>query len=412
MTRELLLTVAGDVQTKSRRTRRRFHRALADTVAAALDRAGGIQTDPARWKVRHGQIVVPTSDRLAVEELSRAFGIQRVTVGEPIAWRDRSELVDVAAAAAAADVAGRSFAVRVERHGHHDWRSVDLQAEIGRVLLPGSAGVDLDDPEREVRLVVLDRDAWLVRDRRDGPGGLPPGVEGKVLTLFSGGYDSAVAAWKMMRRGCHSDLLHVRFGCAQADHAAALARTLWRRWGAGHDPILWVVDGEPLRTALLGSVRRPYRQVVLKRAMLAIARRVAARAGADALVTGDAVGQVSSQTLSNLRAIGTLDLPVLRPVVGDDKDDIVRRARELGLADTAARGREMCDLAGGRVVVAASHDAVSDQAAELPGDLVDRLAGSADPVPVAAWEPGMPMVGTPETVETPRREPALTGERR
>lgn len=408
MTRETLITVAGDVQTKSWRVRRRFHRALADAVVQVLDRTGGGSPDPDRLSVRHGQIVLPTDDPAAVEALCRVFGVQRVTVGERLRWHDRSELVDAVASVARGAVADRRFAVRVERHGSHDWRSTDLQAEIGRLLLPCAAALELDEPEVEVRVVVVDDDAWLVRERRAGPGGLPAGTEGRVLTLFSGGYDSAVATWKMMRRGCHSDLLHIRLGCAQADHAGAVAWELWRRWGAGHDPTLWVVDGEMLRSEILASVRRPYRQVVLKRAMLEIASRVAGNAGAEAIVTGDAVGQVSSQTLTNLRATGTVDLPVLRPLAGDDKDDIVRQARTLGVADLAGRGREVCDLAGRRVVVAASHGAVTEQAERLPTDLIERAAVSAERLRVSAWRPGFPVAGA-ETAEAPALEPALAG---
>lgn len=400
MTPNVLIAISGEVHTKSSRTRRRFRSALDAALRDAWARAN-LTVELSHDGVEHGRLLAATDEPEQVAEVAaRVFGVQHVMVGELLPKVDRSRLLTDVAARVDGQLEDRTFAVRVERHGQHPWRSVDLEAEIGAALRPRAAGVDLESPDREVRVVVLGDRAWLVHRSVRGWGGLPPGVQGRVLTLFSGGYDSAVAAWKMMRRGCAGDLLHVDFGCGATDHAALLAWHLTRTWGAGTRPTLWVVDGEPIRECLLDEVPRRFRQVALKQLMLEVADHVAVDVEADAIVTGDAVGQVSSQTLANLRAMGQTRLPLLRPLAGDDKQDIIERARDIGVADIAARAREVCDFAGGRVVVAASEANVDEHLAPSRDRVLEQVIDTLRAVPLDAWQ-----VGEPLTASTPAGAP-------
>lgn len=386
------MTVGGDVQTKSRRTRRRFHQRLADNLVDALDRAG-VDAD-VDAEVRRGRMFVATdAPDVAADVASRIFGVQRVEIAARVPFGSYDELVDAVAARARARVVDRTFAVRVQRFGSHDWRSIDAERDIGSLLDPHAAAVDLDHPEVEVRLAVIEDEAWLVERELLGPGGMPYGVQGRVLTLLSGGFDSAVAAWMVSKRGCEVDYLHVRMDCSQTEQALSVARALWDRWGGGARPNVWIIDFAEGREALLEHVPPRVRQVVLKQLMFAVADAVADELGAEALVTGDAIGQVSSQTLRHLVEIDRhAHRPVLRPLAGLDKAEIVDRARSIGTFDLSVHAREVCDLSGANVAVGAQRDTIDRARAELPDGLVARLLVERSVVALEHWTPGMDAV--------------------
>jgi thiamine biosynthesis protein ThiI len=169
------------------------------------------------------------------------------------------------------------------------------------------------------------------------------------------------------------------------------AYELWRHWGAGTSPRWWVVDFQPVKEALEHHAPRRARQVVLKSLMLEAAGHVASETGISALVTGDSIGQVSSQTLANLTSLdAATDKLVLRPLVSMDKDEIIAWSRRVGLEDLGRQAREVCDLSGPRVAVAMTPDALRRARVDLPPDLVEKAVGSRELIDLREWEPGMP----------------------
>lgn len=386
----LLLAPSGELHTKAPRTRRRFRERLRANLDAALahaDVAGRVRDDGRR-------LLADVADAAELDRagqaLARVFGVRRVTRAIVLPEHTLDGLVAAAAAHAGPWVRGRTFAVRVARRGDQPWSSGQAEGRLGAALLDRSAGVDLDAPQVTVRVDAYGDQAYLSERAWDGPRGLPLGTQEPVLALLSGGFDSPVAAWSLMRRGCPVHVVHFRFDCASAEHALLSAHLLWRRWGAGSDPLAWVVDFEPVRAALGRVVPRRLRQVVLRRLMLAAADAVAERAGIGALATGEAVGQVSSQTLPHLRLADDASArPVLRPLVACDKQDIIDRSRALGLADLSVQAREVCDLAGPGVAVAARASTVAAAERDLPPDLVERVVAARRVVRVRAWQPGM-----------------------
>lgn len=388
-TSDLLVTLAGEIYVKSERTRRWFHRRIADNLGAALEAAGTADAGVS-WLDSGRLVLSPASDR-AAEAAARVFGVHRVERARRLAWSCLADLVVGAADLARPRVTGRTFAVRPRRHGHHDWRSTDLARDLGTALLDVSAGVNLDEPEVEVGVLVVDDQAWLVGEPVDGPGGLPLGTQESCLAMLSGGFDSAVAAWMLMRRGCPVDFLHIRLECAQSDHALAVAHDLWRRWGAGTRAVAWEVDLSDAADMLRDRVPARLRQVVLKQLMYEAAGRVAGTADLPAVVTGESVGQVSSQTLRHLVEIDRCcPLPVLRPLAGLDKEEIVDRARQIGTAELSARAREVCDLSGGAPVAVGAHRDTLDRARErLPDDLVAEAVERRRVIALADWGPGV-----------------------
>jgi len=367
----ILLRLSGDVSTKARATRGRFVSRLVANLRDAL-RSAGIEAELRRT---HDRIHVAADTAEATAVLARAFGIQSLS---PVEARCPERLDDVVAAGArlfAPRVAGRRFAVRARRVGARHEGSVsarDVERELGTALLPGAAGVDLDHPEVVARVELCEGEAHLFGDHVAGPGGLPLGVEGRALALVSGGFDSAVAAWHVMKRGVALDHLFCNLGGASHELGTLrVMKELADRWSAGHRPVLHAVDFGPLMDEIRGRTEQRYWQIVLKRQMLRAAERVARERGAAALVTGEALGQVSSQTLTNLGVIGeATGMPILRPLVGANKEDIIAQARHVGTHDLSRVVGEYCAMVPRRPATHASLAAVLRQEEALDGSLV------------------------------------------
>jgi tRNA uracil 4-sulfurtransferase len=407
--RLLRLKIAGEIGTKSSRTRRRFLRMLGRNVRAALDRAGVRATVEPRWS----RLLVRSPDQeRARQALRRVFGLHSVAEVAAIPFATLDEFVEAAADLYRPFVDGRTFAVRARRSGEHPFRSTDVARALGTALLEGSAGVDLDEPEVTVPVEVVDGTAFVSLETTPGPGGLPVGVGGRVLALFSGGFDSPVATWMAMRRGMAVDLVVYDLGgCGQVDAALEVAQVLTRNWAGGVEPRAHVVDLAAVVMALRARVEPRIRQVLLKRAMYRAGTLLAERLGAEALVTGEALGQVSTQTLRNLSvAEDAAGVPVLRPLIGMDKEEIMVRARAIGTHDASVRVQEHCNIATGRVETAARLREVVTAEGQIDESFVRTSVDRAETFDLTTWTPGPPpdhVVATPpaEAVVIDVREP-------
>src|SRR5690606_158400 len=181
-------------------------------------------------------------------------------------------------------------------------------------------------------------------ERERGVGGLPIGTGGRVMTLLSGGIDSPVAAWRLIKRGCRTDFVHFHsypiLSRTSQDKARELVATLTRSQLRSR---LFMVPFAPIQQQIVVSMPPALRVVAYRRMMLRIAERLAKRTGAHALVTGDAVGQVASQTIENLAAVGSVaTLPLLRPLVGMDKEEITADAQRIGTYEISIVPDEDC----------------------------------------------------------------------
>jgi tRNA uracil 4-sulfurtransferase len=384
-----MLKIAGEIGTKSARTRRRFLRVLAGNVRAALERGDVRARIEPRWSrlfVRSDQ-----SDR-ARAALAGVFGLHSIADVRILRFRGLDDLVGLAADTFRGRVAGRTFAVRARRAGEHPFRSPDVARELGTALLDGSAGVDLDRPEVEVSLEIGQGEAYAVLDSTPGAGGLPVGTGGRAVALFSGGFDSPVAAWMTMRRGTALDLVVCDLGeCGEVDGAVTVARELVERWAPGIEPRAHVIGFAAVVAGLKARVEPRLRQVILKRAMYRAGTLVAEDLGADALVTGEALGQVSTQTLRNIAvAEEAAGLPVLRPLIGMDKEEIIRRARAIGTHDASERVVEHCSIAEGRVETAASLREVLTAEGQVDDRFIRAAVGRRQEVDLLVWQPGPP----------------------
>lgn len=383
-----MLKIAGEIGTKSAPTRRRFLRTLASNARAALRRGGIRGAVEPRWS----RLFVRTDDPAAREALASVFGVHSVAHVVPIRFSSLEELVTKAADALREAVRDRTFALRVRRSGDHTFRSRDVAVALGDALRPVSAGVDLTAPEVELPIEISGDVANLLLDQIPGPGGLPIGVGGRALVLFSGGFDSPVATWMTMRRGMAVDLAVCDLGgCGQVDDALGVARDLVTMWAPGVEPVAHVVDLAPVVAALRARIDPGIRQVVLKRAMYRAGTMLAERLGAEALVTGEALGQVSTQTLKNLLvAEDAAGMPVLRPLIAMDKEEIIGRARQIGTHDASAGVQEHCDISTGRVETAARLQVVVGAEGRLDDSFIHAAVQRTVSVDLPSWTPGPP----------------------
>lgn len=389
-TTTLHVTLSGDVFLKSRRTQKRLIKRVRGNLAHAL-RSAGYEGQAKR--IGSHRFELEPSDAIVDEVRSAAltvFGVSSVDTMRRVVFDDIEKLAKAVAGFNEDQVVGRTFAARVKRRGTHDWNSMDLARLIGAELYPRSAGVDLTNPEVEVHVTVLDQNAFLVLDHQRAAGGLPLGTQGRVLCLVSGGFDSVVAAWMLMSRGCPVDFVHFSLNCAQSDHALAVARELWTRWGHGTEPVVHLVEFQPVKDALFEHVDSRMRQVSLKVMMARAASEIAQDAGITAVVTGDALGQVSSQTLPHLVAVSkSSETPILRPLLGLPKESIIDLARRVGTAELSARAQEVCDLSeGGPVATAASEVAIADTVARIPEEVLADVIATRKVFHLRDWTPG------------------------
>lgn len=231
----------------------------------------------------------------------------------------------------------RSFKVAARRaYKQFPLTSEDINRELGAFVQGQTqVAVDLEQPELTIHVEVLPRDLYFSFGREAGPGGLPVGVSGRVVSLLSGGIDSPVAAHRLMKRGCQVVFVHFHsfpfLDGTSRDKAVELAQLLTRFQYQSH--LYLVPFGEIQREVVVGAPA-PLRVVLYRRLMGRIAEQIARREQAKALVTGESLGQVASQTLENLAVIEeAVGMPVLRPLIGSDKEEIVQQARALQTYD-------------------------------------------------------------------------------
>lgn len=302
---------------------RNLHALLADLDVCA------IRTPMGRLEI----ILAQESDWPEVRDrLSRAFGLANFARARRSALDVETLAADIIEHLPSGPVA--SFRVSVRRADKRfPIPSPDIERVIGRRVQDARGWpVDLSHPAFVIGVEIVPGEAFYYYGKIPGPGGMPVGTAGRVAVLLSGGIDSPVAAWRMMKRGCHATLIHFHgypfVTRSSQDKACELAKVVTRYQLQTR---LYLIPFGELQRQITLSVPGPMRVVVYRRMMFRIAERIARAVHAQALVTGDVVGQVASQTLENLAVISAAtSLPVFRPLIGMDKEEITAEAERLG----------------------------------------------------------------------------------
>ncbi|MBW0147791.1 tRNA uracil 4-sulfurtransferase ThiI [Marinobacter arenosus] len=398
---KLLIRPAPEVAIKSKPVRRQQMRHLRQNIRKLLARLDHDIVVEGSWD--RVDVAVPEGRGLSgavVEELLRIPGISTI---QEIGVFPFAGLDDVAAKAvdAFADrLAGKTFAVRARRHGEHDFRSIDLERTVGAALMQASSatGVDLKAPDVEVRIEVRDDQFHIAHRKHRGLGGYPLGSVENVMTLISGGYDSSVAAYLMMRRGLRNHFLFFNLGgTAHEVGVRQVVHYLWNRYGASHNAKFISVPFDGVVAEIMRSVNHRHWGVVLKRQMLKAAAEIAKKNNAVGLVTGDAVAQVSSQTLSNLNVVDRAsDEVVLRPLISMDKETIINIAREIGTESYARTMPEYCGVISQKPATRAKLHRVEADEAEMDPSVLAGAVEAREETPISRL---LETTQTPEDVE-------------
>ncbi|WP_135302567.1 tRNA sulfurtransferase [Haloarcula amylovorans] len=379
---DVVLVRHGEVGVKSEQVRRKMETRLAENLGAMLDARGLDGT----VEQRRNRLFVHTDDPERVTSAATdTFGV--VSASPAVVVDPTLDAIeDALSAATEAHYDGGSFAVDARRAGPadaHPFASTDIESDGGAAVwaaiesLGHEPTVDLEDPEFRLFVECRAEEAYVFGEKRVGPGGMPLGTQRPVVALISGGIDSPVAAWKLMRRGCPVVPVYVALGdYGGPDHRArAMATIETLATYAPTEPMdAHVVDAGSVIAALAAEMG-DRRMLSLRRFMLAVAEAVAEDEGCVGVVTGEAIGQKSSQTAANLAVTDAVaTLPVHRPNLTLDKTEITDLARDIGTFEDST-----IDAGCNRVApeLPETNASLSALRAAEPDDLFDRARDCA-----------------------------------
>jgi thiamine biosynthesis protein ThiI len=325
---------------------------LADRIRSAL-KEHKIPFEKVRNE--YGRIFIETTSAPEAAQIaSRVFGV--VSTSPVVATSaDIKDILDTGEKLALSNFKkGRSFAVEGRRFGDHEYSSQEIRGLLGERILEGhpelELTVDLSNPEQSIYLEVRDDRTYIFTETVKGVGGMPTGTQGKVVCTISTGLDSPIAAFKIMKRGTipvfvyYDNTPHSNERCTEVaiEQAQLLANYIH-----GYEVKLYIVPHWPDLEEAIAKGPEKMTCIFCKRNMMKMAREIAIIENADAIVTGEIIGEQASQTTANLRTLdqAVADFPILRPLAGDDKVDIERMAQEIGTYEFAKESLECCDLA-------------------------------------------------------------------
>ncbi|MFQ6075602.1 MAG: tRNA uracil 4-sulfurtransferase ThiI [Candidatus Bathyarchaeia archaeon] len=332
----------SEVALKSATVRRRLERMLMGHIKNTLQRESLSQALVERT---HGRLIVRGVDpEKAATLISKVFGVASTMPAIEISTDLETIVKTSVEVAASAIEPNKTFAIRARRAGDHPYTSRDIEAEAGEAVLQSLADrgvrVNLEAPDTTIHVEARPKAAYVYSRVLRGPSGLPYGSQGRLVALFSGGIDSPVACWMMMKRGAHVVPLFLdQRPFVGDDYVERVLRVAGKI--RGYVPLkayhMYMAPTGEIMSRIVERVPKRLICVVCKRMMYRIACRVAETGAAYGIVTGESLGQVASQTLANLRVLDEASsLPVYRPLIGLDKNETAQMAREIGTYDISA----------------------------------------------------------------------------
>lgn len=316
-----------------------------------------------------------------LEILKTTPGVQQVLEVKQSEFTDLHNIYEQVLEQSRDLIEGKTFVVRAKRRGKHEFKSIELERYVGGGLNQAveSARVKLSNPDVTIRIEVVDGLLNQIIARHKGLGGFPLGTQEDVLSLISGGFDSGVSSYLHIKRGSK---VHYCFfnlgGPAHEIGVKQVAHYLWNKYGSSAKVRFISIDFEPVVAEILEKVDDGQMGVILKRMFMRAAGMVAEKFGIQALVTGEALGQVSSQTLTNLRHIDNVtDSLILRPLINWDKDDIIKVAREIGTEDFAKTMPEYCGVISKNPTVKAVKGKLEAEEANFDFSILEKVVYDA-----------------------------------
>ena len=332
MNHDVIIARYGEIGLKSPKIRSRFERKLVKNIKATFE---------CEVERNQGRIYIfPQDFDEGIEKLNRVFGV--VSYSPATSTDSTYDGIDETLTAYTEELISEGildedtkFAIKCRRVGNHDYTSQEMAAHCGGVVRSVVlAPVDLTNPDLTIFVEIRENKAFIYHEKIRGPGGLPLGTQGRVIVLLSSGIDSPVAAYLMMKRGCEVVALHCNNDPFSGPKVTELFNQLVDQlniYAKGNPIRKRIIDyGEYLQAAKDNAPEK-MTCVLCKSGMYHIAEKLAQKVGADAIVDGSSVGQVASQTLSNILATRYgVDMPILSPLIGLDKEEITAIAKEIG----------------------------------------------------------------------------------
>ena len=345
---KFIIKLFPEIMIKSESVRKRFVKILTSNIRNVLTKYDDTVAVIKHWDYIEVRSKIDANLPMLIEQLQRIPGIHHFLQVEEKPFANLHEIFEQTLSNVASQLENKTFCVRVKRKGKHEFNSLEAERYIGGGLNQhiASAKVQLKNPDVTVRIEIEDDKMMLVRARYEGIGGYPIGTQEDVLSLISGGFDSGVSSYMLLRRGSR---VHYCFfnlgGAAHEIGVKQMAYHIWQRYGSSHKVRFVAINFEGVVGEILENVDNGQMGVVLKRMMVRAASKIAQRFDIQAIVTGEALGQVSSQTLTNLRLIDeAADVLVLRPLITHDKEKIIAMAKHIGTDDIAKSMPEFCGV--------------------------------------------------------------------
>lgn len=337
-----------EIFVKSESVRKRFTRILECNIRSIIKK----RTESVAVFNRRDHIeVTAESDEFYQEVLTvltHTSGIHHVLEVQQSEFKDMHDIYEQVLTLSGKKIEDKTFVVRVKRRGKHEFTSIELERYVGGGLNQSveSARVKLKKPDVTINIEVANEKLNQVLARHKGLGGFPLGTQEDVLSLISGGFDSGVSSYLHIKRGSKTHYCFFNLGGpAHEIGVKQVSHFLWNKYGSSAKVKFISVDFEPVVAEILEKVDDGQMGVVLKRMFMRAGGMIAEKFGIQALVTGEALGQVSSQTLTNLRHIdGVTDTLILRPLINWDKEDIIDLSRVIGTEDFAKVMPEYCGV--------------------------------------------------------------------
>ncbi len=376
---KFIVKLQSEITIKSRPVRKRFTKILESNIKNVLRRVDEQVTTRMNWD----NVEVNTKDN-SPENRERLVEALKCIPGIPMFLEvQQSEFVDVhdiyekTLAVHAKNVENKTFCVRAKRTGNHDFNSLKVEQYVGGGLNQAveSAKVKLKNPDVTIRIEIKNKDLFIVTQRHLGLGGFPIATQEDVLSLMSGGFDSGVSSYQMIKKGARTHYCFFNLGgSAHEVGVKQISYYLWSKFGASHKVKFFAVDFEPVVAEILDNVENSQMGVVLKRMMVRAATKIAERGKIQALVTGESLGQVSSQTLTNLNVINRVtDTLILRPLAAYDKQDIIDIARKIGTEEFSKTIPEYCGVISKKPTVKAVLSKVEEEEGNFDFDVLDKV---------------------------------------
>ncbi len=370
-----------EIFVKSESVRKRFTRILECNIRIIIQR----RTESVAVFNRRDHIEVTSeSDKFyneVLEILTHTPGIHHVLEVQQSEFTDMHDIFEQVLVLNREKIENKTFVVRAKRRGKHDFTSIELERYVGGGLNQAveSAKVKLSKPDVTVNIEVASEKLNQIIARHKGLGGFPLGTQEDVLSLISGGFDSGVSSYLHIKRGSKTHYCFFNLGGpAHEIGVKQVSHYLWNKYGSSAKVKFLAIDFEPVVAEILEKVDDGQMGVVLKRMFMRAGGMLAEKFGIQALVTGEALGQVSSQTLTNLRHIdGVTDTLILRPLINWDKEDIIDLAREIGTEDFAKTMPEYCGVISKKPTVKAVKEKLEAEEAKFDFEVLEQVVRDA-----------------------------------